>query len=208
MTEHTGIVKSIDAKQSGNGKSYWTIAWNDGTKDNIFNPDWLPNLQKSQATGQLINFTREPTPDGKFKNIKSVSLATLPEKPPAAQLPNAPQSPKIEQGTALPPPGGTMSPADKIFGFGQPAKPEMSKADWAEKDKVTRKSIERQKALELAVQLSQTQSDITVGWIITTAKTFERYLAGEEVTPAINTLTEEAKNLGAEEIKKGENKVP
>lgn len=82
---------------------------------------------------------------------------------------------------------------------------EMSKGDWAEKDKLTRKSIERQKSLELAVEIAkQVGGEVATEKIIATAKLFEAYLEGKEVQPAKSHLVEEAKKLGAEEITKGD----
>ena len=79
--------------------------------------------------------------------------------------------------------------------------PEMSKDDWIKKDRITRKSIERQKALELAVEMAKLfgADKATTAKIIATAKLFEAYLEGEP-----GTLVEEAKKLGATEIKEGE----
>ncbi len=79
----------------------------------------------------------------------------------------------------------------------------MTKVDWDEKDRRTRKSIERQKALELAVSLTiadklrlQNPGSI-LGW----AELFESYLESgyKEVRSA---LVKKAKKLGATEIKK------
>lgn len=50
----------------------------------------------------------------------------------------------------------------------------MSKDDWDEKDKRTRKSIERQKALELSVNYSP--DNYTLEDMIKSAKRFEKYL--------------------------------
>jgi len=87
------------------------------------------------------------------------------------------------------------TPAEKV------APPVMSKDDWAEKDRVTRKSIERQKSLELAlrvVELSGVKTKITEN-AIATAKSFEAYLEGKEVQPRKSKLVEEAEKLGGEE---------
>lgn len=202
MSEHSSIVKGIYPKQSPNGKSYWQIIWNDNSKDNIFNADWMDICKKSQAENRLVNFTRELTTDGKFKNIKSLELATLPVKSPNAtstSLGTSPQTLQDGQGTALPTPTGT----------GQPAKTEMTKDEWAEREKITRKSIERQTALNAAIELAKSNT-IALTEIIQYARRFEAFLAGnmamldKEVQPAKTKLVDEAKKLGAEEIKKGE----
>jgi len=84
----------------------------------------------------------------------------------------------------------------------------MSKGDWAEKDKVTRKSIERQTALKEAVETAKIiamQDEkaekprvISTVTIIATAKAYEAYLEGKSASG--DRLVEEAKKLGAEEI--------
>ena len=74
-------------------------------------------------------------------------------------------------------------------------KAEMSKDDWAEKDQRTRKSIERQKSLELAVNLCIAKL-INKEEIPKYTKSFEKYLekGGE------SALVKEAKKLGAVEV--------
>ena len=75
--------------------------------------------------------------------------------------------------------------------------PAMSKDDWAEKDRITRKSIERQQSLEQAVNLC-IANKIPLEKIGSIAKTFEAYLEGKDV-PAKSKLIDEAKKLGATE---------
>ncbi len=88
----------------------------------------------------------------------------------------------------------------------EPSKPEqgMGKTDWAEKDRITRKSIERQTSLNAAIELGKALgvAPLTSSQVIATAKRFEAYLEYgdvKEVQPAKN-LIEAAKKLGAEEI--------
>ena len=71
-------------------------------------------------------------------------------------------------------------------------KQDTTKEDWAEKDRITRKSIERQTALNNAVAVAKLleTTGVTTAKIIATAKLFEAYLEG-------NPLVEEAKRLGA-----------
>jgi len=52
----------------------------------------------------------------------------------------------------------------------------MTKEEWAEKDKTTRKSIERQKSLELAVEMAKIKTTDDSKKVIATAKIFENYL--------------------------------
>ncbi len=83
-------------------------------------------------------------------------------------------------------------------------KPNMSKEDWREKDKTTRKSIERQTSLNAAVELAKlAPSKASVIFVIEIAKVFEAYLDGKEVQPRESTMVSEAKKLGAKEIKEG-----
>jgi len=75
---------------------------------------------------------------------------------------------------------------------------------WIEKDRITRKSIERQTSLNAAVELAKAMgvAPLTSGQVIATAKVFEAYLEGKEVQK--NKLVEAAKKMGATEIKEGE----
>ncbi len=81
----------------------------------------------------------------------------------------------------------------------KPVVDNMGKGDWAEKDRIIRKSIERQTSLNAAIEMAKILgvSPINSGQIIATAKLFEAYLEGKEV----NKLVEAAKKLGAVEIK-------
>ncbi len=81
----------------------------------------------------------------------------------------------------------------------------IGKTDWAEKDRITRKSIERQTSLNAAIELGKVLgiSPLTSSTVIATAKLFEAYLEGKEVQPAKSHLVEVAKKLGAVEVKEG-----
>ncbi len=76
----------------------------------------------------------------------------------------------------------------------------MTKDDWAEKERITRKSIERQTALKEATNIACaviTQGkEMSPAKVIETAKLFEVYLAGE---PTKSRVAEEAKKLGVVE---------
>ena len=61
------------------------------------------------------------------------------------------------------------------------AKTEMTKTDWAEKDRVTRKSIERQTALNAAVEISRGAENLTPSKITKIAKIFELYLDSGQI---------------------------
>jgi hypothetical protein len=55
----------------------------------------------------------------------------------------------------------------------------MTKEDWQEKDRITRKSIERQKSLEMALKALEVGA-IDADKVIPTAKRFEQYLGTGE----------------------------
>ncbi len=83
----------------------------------------------------------------------------------------------------------------------------MSKSDWAEKDRITRKSIERQVALKestnIACAVIAQGKEMSPGKVIEVAKLFEEYLEKGEAKPQKSRLVEEAERLGGKEIKKG-----
>ncbi len=182
MIEDNKIVKSIEAKSGGKSGTYWTVTWQDDKRDNIFNGDWLPLLEQSQQEHRMIHFTKEK--EGKYYNIKSLELDQLDKE--------STEPPIVKEG---------MPPK-------QESRPDivMTKSDWGEKDRITRKSIERQTALNDAVELAKLMGadKVTTEKIIATAKLFEAYLEGKEVQPAKSRLVEAAKKLGAEEMPKEE----
>ena len=189
MIEDSKVVKSITAKPGGKSGTYWTVTWQDGKTDNIFNADWLPLLEQSQKENCLLYFTKEKSEDGKFYNIKSLKLIAK----------------TVEVSVKKPSEVNTEKP-----------KTDMSKDDWSMKDKITRKSIERQTALNAAVKVAElmaAKEKITEG-IISTAKRFELYLETgidvaaqakqQEVTGAKSQLVQAAKAMGAKVIAEGQ----
>jgi len=86
-------------------------------------------------------------------------------------------------------------------------KPVMSKEDWSEKDRINRKSIERQTALKSAVELAKMSEagKATPNTVIQAASLFEDYIEKGFQPRGKNKLVEEAKKLGAEEI---EDEIP
>ncbi len=78
-------------------------------------------------------------------------------------------------------------------------KPQMSRDDWAEKDNVTRKSIERQTALNAAVKVAELMqlSGVTTEKIISTAKRFELYLETGVDLASLKEVTGAKTNLVA-----------
>ncbi len=75
--------------------------------------------------------------------------------------------------------------------------PQMTKEDWGEKDRITRKSIERQKSLELAVEIAKLlgAEKVTTEKILATARVFENYLESGKMSEK-SKLVEEAEKLG------------
>ncbi len=191
MIEDTKAVKTITSKAGGKTGTYWTVTWQDGKSNNVFIPDWIPLLEQSQKTGCLVHFTKEQTSDGKYYNVKSMELVPLSDKPNALVASQDGQ-------------GGVVNP---LAGAGQqPIKTEMTKDDWKERDRITRQSIERQTALNAAVELAKNaKAEITTADIIRTAHQFVAFLAGvppEKEVQSAKGLVEEARKLGATEIKK------
>ena len=107
------------------------------------------------------------------------------------------------------------------------SEPPMSKENWAEKDKITRTSIERQKSLELAthwaIALLNSSSftkkeSLSSKSIRQTAQSFAEWIEtgkipevvlakeseGKQEQPPKSRLVEEAKKLGGKEIEKGD----
>ncbi len=79
----------------------------------------------------------------------------------------------------------------------------MSKEDWSEKDRITRKSIERQTSLNAAIELAKIKGTDDTIKILATAKRFEAYLETGIDKEVKSKLIDEVKKLGTE-IKEGE----
>jgi hypothetical protein len=73
----------------------------------------------------------------------------------------------------------------------QKASPDMSKDEWNERDRKTRRSIERQKSLELAVEFAKIKGSDDTKKVLNTATAFYEWISQSE------SLVEEAKKLGA-----------
>ena len=85
-----------------------------------------------------------------------------------------------------------------------PRKEIMAKSDWAEKDRITRKSIERQTSLNTAVDIACALigqgKEMSPAKVIDTAKLFEAYLEGK----GVDKVVEAALKLGGKIIEEGE----
>ena len=117
--------------------------------------------------------------------------------------------PKEEEAMASTP---IKTPASSKVKPEPPAQPatvaesKMTDGKWVEKDRITRKSIERQTSLNAAVEVAKILLDVgtdkvTTEKIIATAKVFEAYLEGKEVQKAnrvvdkkMNVITEDEVN--------------
>lgn len=100
---------------------------------------------------------------------------------------------------------------DHFLAHNVPLETGMTKGDWAEKDKITRKSIERQTSLNAAIELAKIKGADDAKRVLATAIFFEYYLETgkspvHEVQKAESKLVQEIKKLGAEEIKGKEEK--
>ena len=87
---------------------------------------------------------------------------------------------KLVEGELPPPTKPGMLEEHKQIVEKAKSAPEMTKNDWAEKDKITRKSIERQSALKSATEIAVARvgkgADISTLWVIDVAHFFESYL--------------------------------
>jgi len=123
-------------------------------------------------------------PADQFPEGYTVEEETLTQQktPPSGTLPSKPQQAKGEDKSKV-------------------VRENMSKDDWAEKNRVTRKSIERQTALNCAVEFAKILMTVKPGikteQIVATARVFETYL--ETGQPVESKLVKEAKKLGAVE---------
>ncbi len=115
-------VKSLEvAGQNKYDNDYWEVVWDDDKKDKVFDLGHYETL--CEAKEDNLNVEIEKEKKGQYWNIKSVKLVASSETVKEIE----------KQG------GKLVSVEDK-----------MTKEDWDAKDQRTRKSIERQKALEIA----------------------------------------------------------
>ncbi len=186
MIEKVGSITELEWAESNKGTKYLkaTIKGND-EKDNhfnVFDPNIQETLSEAFEQGFWVNYKIDKK--GNFWNIteaKKVADAledALEKKTPSQSTPKIP-TPQKE------------------------TTPEMTPDKWTEKDRITRKSIERQTSLNAAVELAKV-GIIKPDQVLPSARKFEEYLEGKEVQPAKH-LVEAAKKMGATEIKEGEN---
>jgi hypothetical protein len=115
-------VKSLEvAGQNKYGNDYWEVVWDDDKKDKVFDFAHFSILEEARVNN--LNVEVEKEKKGQYWNIKNVKLVASSETVKEIE----------KQG------GKLVSVEDK-----------MTKEDWDAKDLRTRKSIERQKALEIA----------------------------------------------------------
>jgi len=174
MIEDSKFVKSIASNAPKKGQK---VTWADGKTDIIFDQEWVALLNQALKENRLVHFTKDKN-DAGYWNIQTLELAQLNKEPTKPPIIESSMPPKQEKPTEISP----MTP-DK----------------WAEKDRITRKSIERQTSLNAAIELGKAMgvSPLTSSQIIATAKLFEAYLEGQEVVKKTR-LVEEAKRLNEE----------
>jgi hypothetical protein len=115
-------VKSLEvAGQNKYGNDYWEVVWDDDKKDKVFDLGHYETLCEAEEGNLNVEIEKEKK--GQYWNIKNVKLVASSETVKEIE----------KQG------GKLVSVEDK-----------MTKEDWDAKDLRTRKSIERQKALEIA----------------------------------------------------------
>ena len=115
-------VKSLEvAGQNKYGNDYWEVVWDDDKKDKVFDFGHYETLCEAEEGNLNVEIEKEKK--GQYWNIKNVKLVASSETVKEIE----------KQG------GKLISVEDK-----------MTKEDWNEKDQRTRKSIEKQKALEIA----------------------------------------------------------
>ncbi len=175
-------IKSAEVKQGGRG-DYLSIRYID-TKDNSEHGKAVFNTLK-EKWGMVTNgATLEFKLDTKYNITDILPVA---DKLPPPVTPKSTESIKAQAVETPPPP---------------------LKDNWVEKDKITRKSFERQTSLNASVEVAKLMGadKMTTDKIIATAKRFEAYLeygVDKEVQPVKSRLVEEARKLGATEIKEG-----
>jgi len=115
-------VKSLEvAGQNKYGNDYWEVVWDDDKKDKVFDFAHFSILEEAKEGNLNVEIEKEKK--GQYWNIKNVKLVASSETVKEIE----------KQG------GKLISVEDK-----------MTKEDWDLKDQRTRKSIEKQKALEIA----------------------------------------------------------
>lgn len=144
-------VKSVEvAGQTKNGNDYWTVTWDDDKTDKLF--DYQHEAICQEALAKELNVEIEKEKKGQYFNIKKLTLV---------------QSKLVKEVEKE---GGELFSTEN----------KMTKEDWGNKDKATRKSIERQKALEIAEiwceEVIKTGTPVKTEELIKVAQRFEKYL--------------------------------
>lgn len=181
MIEDFKTVKKVEAKAGSKG-TYWAVTWADDKKDNIFNVAWLPLLKQSQEEQVPLRYTKEKK--GNFFNIVSLELAV------AAVLDKTSQK-QSDTGIVAAPEEGLESEKPK-----EPPK---------EKENRTKdESIERAvwiKELGEGIRSGEIDKATPLGISLRKAYYAEMLRVLNIRVPIDNRLVEEAKKMGAKEIK-------
>ncbi len=182
----TKTVQSIEeAGQTTKGAPYWKVTWNDGKTDNIFKAEHFDILEQADREGRQVDVSK--IQQGKYWNVSDVKLAN---------------EPKEENGDHF---LAHEAPLEEL---------PMTKTDWAEKDKKTRISIQRQTALREATiwataQLQAGKEGLSGRTIMQLATEYTHWMETleiKEVQKVDSKLVKEIKKLGAEEVERKEDK--
>lgn len=121
-------VKSLEvAGQNKYGNDYWEVVWDDDKKDKVFDFAHFSILEEAKEGNLNVEIEKEKK--GQYWNIKNVKLVASSETVKEIE----------KQG------GKLISVEDK-----------MTKEDWAEKDRLERQSIHRQKASDIGTRWCST----------------------------------------------------
>lgn len=87
--EDTKFVKSVEAKLGGKSGTYWTITWEDGKHDNLFNKTMMDKCEEAQAKKLAIHYIKKKREGSQYFNIVSLDLVRdkLPPPTEAKMLP-------------------------------------------------------------------------------------------------------------------------
>ena len=163
MINKIGSVTELEWAESSKGIKYLkTTIKGDDEKDNhfnVFDPDIQKTLSEAREQGFWVNYKIDKK--GNFWNITEAKktgdiLEDILEKKISSQP--IPKIPTLQKEYTP----GEMTPK------------------WAEKDRITRKSIERQTSLNAAVELAK-GGIIKPDQVLPSARKFEEYLEGKEV---------------------------
>lgn len=95
--QDTKFVANIETKTGKKG-TYWTVIWEDGKKDNLFNEEWKDLCQDAGENKLAVHYIKEKN-EQNYWNI--VALSLVKDSLPAPKAPQEPKAVKIEGGVYL-----------------------------------------------------------------------------------------------------------